>query len=134
MARILVAEDFAPVRLFITETLAQVGHEPIPVADGIVGFEMLQREHFDAVVTSDHMGGGDRDGNRMLIRARNVGRSCEAAVMISLGYFKHLVRDDRERCLQVLKEEWGLERLAIIPGRPFTDETLLQEVKLITPS
>lgn len=132
MARILVAEDFAPVRNFIAETLAQVGYEPIPVADGIAGFHLLQQECFDAVVTSDHMGGGDRDGNRMLINARKAGHPCSGAVMISLGYAKYLVRDDRERCLQILQEEWGVDYLSIIPGRPFTDKILVQEVGCVT--
>lgn len=130
MARILVAEDFAPVRFFIAETLAQIGHEPIPVADGIAGFHLLKRERFDMVVTDDYMGGGKRNGNKMLVRARRAKCVCPRLVMISGGYAKYLW-PGKEWCLELLKKKWGVEFLAIIPGRPFTDETLVKEVDML---
>ncbi len=51
MARILVAEDEAPVREFVVRALAHAGHEVSAVADGQLALQALARERYDLLVT-----------------------------------------------------------------------------------
>jgi two-component system, cell cycle response regulator CpdR len=51
MARILVAEDEAPVREFVVRALEHAGHEVISVGDGQRAVETLITARFDLLVT-----------------------------------------------------------------------------------
>jgi CheY-like chemotaxis protein len=51
MARILVAEDEAPVREFVVRALEHAGHEVTSVGDGQRAVETLITKHFDLLVT-----------------------------------------------------------------------------------
>ena len=61
MARILIAEDEAPVRTLITRALAEDGHFVVATADGTEALEILQREDggFDLVLADIKMPGMD---------------------------------------------------------------------------
>ena len=51
MARILVAEDEAPVREFVVRALEHAGHEVTSVGDGQRAVETLITKQFDLLVT-----------------------------------------------------------------------------------
>jgi len=51
MARILVAEDEAPVREFVVRALEHAGHEVTSVGDGQRAVETLTTARFDLLVT-----------------------------------------------------------------------------------
>ena len=51
MARILVIDDDAPVRMIIRRMLVQEGHDVVEASDGDTGFEMYTREPADVVIT-----------------------------------------------------------------------------------
>lgn len=51
MARILVAEDEAPVREFVVRALEHAGHEVTSVGDGQRAVEVLTTARFDLLVT-----------------------------------------------------------------------------------
>lgn len=53
--KILLAEDDAPMRNFLTLTLKRVGYEVSPVEDGLAAFEAALADNFDAVVADDVM-------------------------------------------------------------------------------
>lgn len=55
MAHILVAEDEAPVREFVTRALAHAGHEATVVANGQRAIEAMARRKFDLLITDIRM-------------------------------------------------------------------------------
>ena len=59
MARILVAEDEASVREFVSRALTHAGHEVVAVVDGLRALEALQGDRFDLLVTDIVMPGMD---------------------------------------------------------------------------
>ncbi len=59
MARILLAEDEAPVREFVVRALAQAGHEVTAVEDGLGAVEAIAQDRFDLLLTDIVMPGLD---------------------------------------------------------------------------
>jgi CheY-like chemotaxis protein len=60
MARILVAEDEASVREFVTRALAHAGHDVVTVVDGMRALDALQGGgRFDLLITDIVMPGMD---------------------------------------------------------------------------
>src|SRR5689334_22435505 len=59
MARILVAEDEASVREFVTRALTHAGHEVVAVVDGLRALETLHGDRFDLLITDIVMPGMD---------------------------------------------------------------------------
>ncbi len=53
--KILLAEDDAPMRNFLTLTLKRAGYEVFAVEDGLAAFEAALADDFDAVVADDVM-------------------------------------------------------------------------------
>lgn len=58
-ARILIADDEEPVRLFVARALELHGHEVVTVADGLAALDALDERPFDALVTDIVMPGLD---------------------------------------------------------------------------
>jgi two-component system cell cycle response regulator CpdR len=59
MARILVAEDEASVREFVTRALTHAGHEVVTVVDGMRALDALHGGRFDLLITDIVMPGMD---------------------------------------------------------------------------
>jgi two-component system cell cycle response regulator CpdR len=59
MARILVAEDEASVREFVSRALTHAGHEVVAVDDGLRALDALHGGRFDLLVTDIVMPGMD---------------------------------------------------------------------------
>ncbi|MEW5849956.1 MAG: response regulator [Myxococcota bacterium] len=70
MARILVADDEAGIRSFLTDALALAGHEVIETSDGLEAIRVLMAEPFDLVITDLMMPGAD--GLAVLRTARSL--------------------------------------------------------------
>lgn len=51
MAKVLVVEDSAAVRLAVTEVIEQAGHAVVEAENGRIAIEILERESFDLIVT-----------------------------------------------------------------------------------
>lgn len=66
--RILIAEDDEIFRSLITELLEQAGYNPMPAGNGLLAWEMLQREGADMLVTDVNM--PEMDGFQLLARVR----------------------------------------------------------------
>ena len=90
MARILIAEDEAPVRTLITRALAEDGHVVVATADGTEALEILQREDggFDLVLADIKMPGMDGIALSLAV-ARDFPR---VPILLMTGY-----ADQRER-------------------------------------
>jgi two-component system cell cycle response regulator CpdR len=59
VARILVAEDEASVREFVSRALTHAGHEVVAVEDGLHALTALHNNRFDLLVTDIVMPGMD---------------------------------------------------------------------------
>jgi len=59
MAHVLIAEDEAPVREFVSRALQHAGHVVTSVEDGFEALEALAGEHFDMLLTDIVMPGLD---------------------------------------------------------------------------
>ena len=115
MARILVAEDDAPLRGHILRALAAGGHDTIATADGGEALDMLVRDNgrFDLLLTDIKM--PVMDG---IALALAVARDYPALpILLMTGY-----ADQRERAS-------GLDALIkSVLGKPFTVADLNQAV------
>ncbi|MBP2291593.1 response regulator [Azospirillum rugosum] len=68
MAKVLVVEDSAAVRLAVTEVIEQAGHTVSSAENGRVAIELLQGETFDLIVTDVLM--PEADGLEVIKEAR----------------------------------------------------------------
>jgi CheY-like chemotaxis protein len=53
--RILVVEDDADIRLLNTESLTESGYQVDAAEDGVEAWQALNTEHYDLLITDDHM-------------------------------------------------------------------------------
>ena len=106
MARILIAEDEAPVRTLVARAMAEDGHVVVSTADGAEAFDTLRREDgaFDLLLTDIQMPVMDGIALALAV-ARDYPR---LPVVLMTGY-----ADQRERAA-------GLDSLVIdIIAKPF---------------
>lgn len=71
MAKILIIDDLASIRLFLEQVLAKAGHTVRAAPDGRHGLAALREERFDLVITDLYM--PESDGLEMLREARATG-------------------------------------------------------------
>ena len=71
MARILVAEDEASVREFVTRALTHAGHEVVTVVDGMRALDALHGGRYDLLVTDIVMPGMNGPNLAQLILTEN---------------------------------------------------------------
>lgn len=71
MAKVLVVEDSAAVRLAVTEVMEQAGHAVAEAENGRIAIERLETESFDLVITDVLM--PEADGVEVIkaVRARH---------------------------------------------------------------
>lgn len=69
MARILIVDDYEPLRSMLGAMLDRVGHETITVSDGEEAVEVFHSEEIDVVVTDLQMPG--MGGLELIARLKN---------------------------------------------------------------
>lgn len=82
MARIMIAEDEAGVREFVTRALAIDGHEVTAVEDGLQALEVLSADKFDLMLTDIVMPG--LDGIALALKAGSM--HPEMRILLMSGY------------------------------------------------
>ena len=71
MARILVIDDEAMVRLAVGAALRFAGHEVVDASDGETGIDLIQQQRFDLIVTDIRLPGlGGQEVIKALRRVR----------------------------------------------------------------
>jgi len=68
MAKVLVVEDSAAVRLAVTEVIEQAGHAVVEAENGRIAIDLLESESFDLIVTDVLM--PEADGVEVIKAAR----------------------------------------------------------------
>ena len=87
MARVLVVDDEAGIREFLSEALADDDHEVAVAASGEAAWARLEREGFDLVLTDLSMPG--MDGMELLRRVKDAQPEVEVVpvhLLITPGY------------------------------------------------
>ncbi len=82
MTRILLTEDDASLRLFLSRALTQAGHAVTQAEDGYVALAALERDRFDLLLTDIVMPG--LDGIELAQRARAI--APDLRVMFITGF------------------------------------------------
>lgn len=70
MAKVLVVEDSAAVRLAVTEVIEQAGHTVVEAENGRVAIQLLSKDRFDLIVTDVLM--PEADGVEVIKAARTL--------------------------------------------------------------
>jgi two-component system sensor histidine kinase/response regulator len=112
--RVLVAEDNAVNRQFVTRVLAKRGHTVVTVANGNEAVEALGHpaHGFDVVLMDVQMPGLDGLTATTLVRQRE--RSAGAAHVPIVAMTAHAMSGDRERCIAA-----GMDAYVSKPLHPF---------------
>jgi len=82
MARILVAEDDAAVRQFVTRALGHAGHDVTAVSDGLAALAALEDSAFDLLLSDIAMPG--MDGITLALKMSK--ERPEMAIVLTTGY------------------------------------------------
>lgn len=104
--KLLLAEDNALNRIFMTHSLSQAGHQIHAVADGREALETLQRlgpDTFDALLLDVHMPG--MDGVTLIKRVRELEAEQGLPRLPALALTAHALPEDRERFLAAGMDE-----------------------------
>ncbi len=87
--KILIVDDEAIVRDFISEVLIRMGHAPLAADGGEKAIEHLQRTEFDVVITDFKMPG--ISGIEVLKRALELWPDCRVIIITAFGTIEHAV-------------------------------------------
>ena len=117
-ATVLVVEDEASVRAFVSETLAGQGYAVIEAADSKAGLRLLRSDIcIDALVTDIGLPGG-MDGHRMVVESRAARPGLP--VLFMTGYARPEVLENSP-----------LEPAGLVLTKPFALEALLRGVEAL---
>lgn len=117
-ATVLVVEDEASVRAFVSETLAGQGYAVIEAADSKAGLRLLRSDIcIDALVTDIGLPGG-MDGHRMVLESRAARPGLP--VLFMTGYARPEVLENSP-----------LEPAGLVLTKPFALEALLRGVEAL---
>jgi CheY-like chemotaxis protein len=114
MARILLADDEAPVREFVRRALAAAGHEVVAVADGSEALAALAEGPFDLLLTDIVMPG--IDGIALALKAAK--EQPALRIMLMSGY-----ADERQRAHNLD------ELIRDVVVKPFTLDQIRRQVE-----
>jgi CheY-like chemotaxis protein len=113
MARVLLAEDEPAVREFVSRVLVLMGHSVLEASDGAEAVELMNKHHFDLLVTDIVM--PIMDGISLALKVRSVRPN--VPILLMTGYANE---SQRVHNLSVLIE--GLL------NKPFNKDQLVQAV------
>ena len=105
MARVLVVDDEAGIREFLSEALADDDHEVAVAASGEAAWARLEREGFDLVLTDLSMPG--MDGMELLRRVREAQPEVEVVVITAHGKVDSAVEAMRLGAFDYLQKPLG---------------------------
>ncbi len=88
--KILIADDEAIVRDFISEVLIRMGHAPLAADSGEKAIKHLERTDFDVVITDFKMPG--LSGIDVLKKALELWPDCRVIIITAFGTIEHAVR------------------------------------------
>jgi two-component system response regulator FlrC len=124
LARVLVVDDEAGLRTFLSETLEQEGHEVTVAGDGLEAEKRLAERNFELVVTDLKMPG--KDGMSLLRKLRSEQPETEVVVLtahgtvdtaveaMKLGAFDYLQKPLRDPDELALVAQRALERRGLL--------------------
>jgi class 3 adenylate cyclase len=99
--RILVAEDYEPIRGLLCDYLRSQGHEVVPARDGAEAMELLEAGDLDMVMTDIEM--PRADGFELIERLRNDPRGRDIPVIVISG---HSELDGIAHCIKMGAEDY----------------------------
>ena len=87
--KILIVDDEAIVRDFISEVLIRMGHAPLAADSGETAIKHLERTEFDVVITDFKMPG--ISGIEVLKRTLDLCPDCRVIIITAFGTIEHAV-------------------------------------------
>src|SRR6185437_3979035 len=106
---ILLAEDDADVRHYVSEALVQVGHVVVALEDGAAAIERLSGATFDLVVSDIRLPGAD--GHAILAHTRRVSQRTEVILMTSFAAVAEAVAAVKQGAYDYLTKPFEVEEL-----------------------
>ena len=124
MARILVADDEAGIREFLSDALAADGHEVVLAADGDEAARLVDQRSFDLVLTDLKMPG--RDGMALLRKLRAEQPEVQVVVLTAHGTVDTAVEAMKLGAFDYLRKPiGGPDELCLLAGRALERRRLL---------
>ncbi|MEM7247269.1 MAG: sigma-54 dependent transcriptional regulator [Acidobacteriota bacterium] len=124
MARILIADDEEGIRLFLSEVLAEEGHEVTTAEDGAVALELLQARGFDLLLTDLSM--PRMDGLELLRRAKDEQPELEVILLTAHGSVDSAVEAMRLGAFDYLQKPLsGPDELRLLAARALERRSLI---------
>lgn len=109
MARILVAEDDAAVREFVSRALAHGGHKVTTASDGVHALEELEGDNYDLLITDIVMPGLDGIALALKVAKERPGM----AILLMTGYAAERQRAHNlnELVHQIVSKPFSLQQI-----------------------
>ena len=124
MARILVADDEAGIREFLSDALAADGHEVVLAGDGDEAARLVDQRSFDLVLTDLKMPG--RDGMALLRKLRAEQPEVQVVVLTAHGTVDSAVEAMKLGAFDYLRKPiGGPDELCLLAGRALERRRLL---------
>ncbi|MDA5192599.1 response regulator [Govanella unica] len=112
MARILIAEDEEPVRIFVSRALEHFGHSVRAVADGGAALQALHDESFDLLLTDIVM--PVMDGIALALKASSEWPGMPVVLMTGYAAEKQRAHNLEELVHDVVSKPFSLDEIGQI--------------------
>ncbi len=130
MAKILVADDHAPVRAMLALTLRTANYEVDEAADGAQAVDMGSKGAYDLVITDLRMGA--TDGLTVLKAVKESHAMTEVIVMTAFGTIESAVEAMRLGAFDYIEKPFNEQALFVKVERALSSRRLRGEVNLLT--
>lgn len=121
--RILVADDEATLRGFLSDLLKSLGHTPVVVADGAVALERLKEEQFDLLITDLIM--PNVSGLELLHQAREMDPDLVCIVLTGQGTMETAMAAIREMAYAYVTKPFDLDEFIDLVKRGLDKRNLI---------
>ncbi|MBF0125637.1 MAG: sigma-54-dependent Fis family transcriptional regulator [Magnetococcales bacterium] len=125
MAAILVCDDERNLRELLCLALEEAGHHPIPAANGAEALEILERRHWDLLLTDLRL--PDLSGLELLRRAKALAPERPALLMTAFASAATAVTAMKEGAFDYLEKPFSMEDLHLALSRGLEQGALKRE-------
>lgn len=129
MAKLLVVDDEAGIRIAMREILEYEGYDVSEAKDGEEGLQMVEDNDYDVVLCDIRM--PKMDGLEVLLRAKEAGKRAQFVMISAYGNVENAVEATKRGAYDFIQKPPDLNRLLVTVRNALEKSTIVSENKVL---